>query len=101
MRQIVHFASPLAFFLFSAAQPVFVFGPAIVYSAPRVLSSDHWHLASDWSVKPTVASDLLSPIIHSVPCPPDHFTNTNTHSLNNPLSDIPFSLAQLDTFLSV
>lgn len=67
-----------------------MFGPAIVYSVPRVLSSDHWHLASDWSVKPTVAPDWLSPIIHSVPCPPDHFTNTNTHSLNNPLSDIPF-----------
>ena len=79
------------FFLCSAAQPVFVFGPAIVYSVPRVLSSDHWHLASDWSVTPTLASDWLSPIIHSVPCPPDHFTNTNTHSLNNPPSDIPFS----------
>ena len=41
----------------AAAQPMFVFGPAIVYSVPHVLSSDHEVLASDWSVTQIPASD--------------------------------------------
>ena len=67
-----------------------MFGPAIVYSVPHVLSSDHEAMASDWSLTQIPASNWPPSINRGFAQPATLPINTNTHSLNNPPSDVSF-----------
>ena len=92
-RNTVHYNSGLAFFslLFS---PQCAGACVCVWPGYCLLSAacpELWPRGQGlWLVSDTYTGFWLAVTHQSLFCPPGHFTNTNTHSLNNPPSDVSF-----------
>ena len=93
MRNTVHYNSALAFFslLFSACASSSS-ACVCVWPGYCLLSAacpELWPRGPGlWLVSDTNTGFWLVVTHQSLFCPPGHFTNTNTHSLNNPPSDV-------------